>query len=98
MEREGFTLPQAEPQLATPDRTTVNINGQDYVVKGEAPEYIQMLAAYVDKRMRQVNQKFPHYPPVKVAVLTAMNIAEELYKVQQDYETLVKLIQEEKRG
>jgi cell division protein ZapA len=48
--------------------------------------------------MRQVNQKFPHYPPVKVAVLTAMNIADELYKVQQDYETLVKLIQEEKRG
>jgi len=91
-------LLQAEKPLAAPDRTTVNINGQEYVVKGEAPEYIQMLASYVDKKMRQVNQKFPHYPPVKVAVLAALNIADELYKVQQDYETLVKLIQEEKRG
>ncbi|BCV22006.1 cell division protein ZapA [Moorella sp. Hama-1] len=91
-------MPQAEGELTTPDRTTVNINGQDYVVKGEAPEYIQMLAAYVDKRMRQVSQRFPNYPPVKVAVLAALNITDELYKVQQDYETLVKLIQEEKRG
>ena len=91
-------MPQAERQTTSPDRTTVNINGQDYVVKGEAPEYIQMLAAYVDKRMRQVGQKFPNYPPVKVAVLAALNITDELYKVQQDYETLVKLIQEEKRG
>lgn len=91
-------MPQAAGQVAVPDRTTVNIYGQDYVVKGEAPEYIQMLAAYVDKRMRQVNHKFPHYPPVKVAVLAALNIADELYKVQQDYDTLVKLIQEEKRG
>ncbi|QGP90847.1 Cell division protein ZapA [Neomoorella glycerini] len=91
-------MPQAERQIPVQDRTTVNINGQDYIVKGEAPEYIQMLASYVDKKMRQVSQKFPHYPPVKVAVLAALNIADELYKVQQDYDTLVKLIQEEKRG
>ncbi|WP_258360013.1 cell division protein ZapA [Moorella sulfitireducens] len=89
---------QAEKVNAATGRTTVNINGQEYVVKGEEPEYIQMLASYVDKKMRQVSHKFPHYPPVKVAVLAALNIADELYKVQQDYETLVKLIQEEKRG
>lgn len=91
-------MPPAERKISTPERTTVNINGIDYVVKGEAPEYIRTLASYVDKKMRQVNQKFPQLPPQKLAVLTALNIADELYKVQQDYDTLVKLIQEEKRG
>jgi len=91
-------LPQLEKEKDNRRRTTVNINGLDYVVKGEAPEYIEMLASYVDNKMRQANQKFPHFSQEKIAVLTALNIADELHKVQQDYDTLVKLIQEERRG
>ncbi|MDN5348104.1 MAG: cell division protein ZapA [Clostridia bacterium] len=80
-------------------KVTVTILGQEYVVKGgESPEYVQMLAAYVDKKMRQIGQKYPHFPPVKIAILAALNIADELNKVQQDYATLVKLIQEERRA
>lgn len=80
-------------------KVTVTICGQDYIVKGgETPEYMEMLAAYVDKKMRQISDKYPHFPPVKVAVLAALNIADELNKVQQDYATLVKLIQEERRA
>lgn len=85
-------------KASSEDRTTVIINGQEYIVKGERSEYIKELAAYVDNKMRQVGQRFPNFPPSKLAVLTALNIADELYKVQQDYDTLVKLIQEEKRG
>lgn len=91
-------MPQVDKQTFTPRHTTVNINGLDYVVRGESPEYIRVLAAYVDKKMRQVGEKFPQLPPHKLTVLTALNIADELHKVQQDYDTLVKLIQEEKRG
>jgi cell division protein ZapA len=91
-------LPQLEKEAYTPGRTTVIINGSEYAVKGETPEYIRILATYVDKKMQQVGQKFPHLPEQKLAVLTALNIADELHKVQQDYDTLVKLIQEEKRA
>ncbi len=91
-------MPQAEKQTSTSGHTTVNINGLDYVIKGGSPEYIRVLAAYVDKKMRQTGDKFPHLPPHKLTVLTALNIADELHKIQQDYDTLVKLIQEEKRG
>lgn len=91
-------MSQAEKLSAAPEKTTVNIYGNDYVVKGEAPEYIKILAAYVDKKMRQAGQKFPHLHPEKLAILTALNIADEMHKIQQDYETLIKLIQEEKSG
>lgn len=91
-------MPQREKEELNSGRTVVVINGCEYAVKGEAPEYIRELAAYVDKKMRQVGQRFPHLTEQKLAVLTALNIADELHKVQQDYDTLVKLIQEEKRA
>ena len=79
-------------------KTTIHIFGQDYVVKGnESEEYISMLADYVDKKMGQISENASALPPVKVAVLTALNIADELSKLQEDYDSLVKLIDEEKR-
>ncbi|GFN23161.1 cell division protein ZapA [Thermanaeromonas sp. C210] len=81
------------------NRTTVTIFDHEYVLKGtETPEYMRALAAYVDRKMRQVGEKNPHYPPVKIAVLAALNIADELNKIRQDYETLIRLIQEERKG
>lgn len=81
------------------NRIPVTIFDQEYILKGaEPPEYLQALAAYVDRKMRQISERCPHYPPVKVAVLAALNIADELNKIQQDYETLIKLIQEERKA
>ncbi|MGI9950970.1 cell division protein ZapA [Moorellaceae bacterium AZ2] len=81
------------------NRATVTIFDQEYILKGtETPEYMRALAAYVDRKMRQISQKSPHYPPVKIAVLAALNIADELNKIRQDYETLIRLIQEERKG
>ncbi|MGB9858639.1 MAG: cell division protein ZapA [Moorellaceae bacterium] len=81
------------------NRAEVTIFDQEYVLKGtETPEYMRSLAAYVDRKMRQIGQKCPHYPPIKIAVLAALNIADELNKVRQEYETLIRLIQEERKG
>lgn len=78
-------------------RVTVKIFGEDYVVKGPVTrEYIEMLAAYVDKRMRQISQRNLQLSQAKVAVLTALNLADELVKLQEDYDGLIKLIEEEK--
>ncbi len=73
------------------NKVTVAIFNEDYVVKGEEePEYIQMLASYVDRRMRMIFQRNPNLSSTKVAVLTALNLADELNKLQEDYDELVR--------
>ncbi|MDH7578407.1 MAG: cell division protein ZapA [Bacillota bacterium] len=87
-----------EPELNDEkSRVTVKIYGEEYVIKGYAqPEYIEGIAAYVDKKMRLIGQKNPHLAVSKVAVLAALNIADELTKLQEDYDSLVRLLEEEK--
>lgn len=78
-------------------KVTVKIYGEEYVIKGFAgAEYIEGIAAYVDKKMRLIGNKNPHLSLSKVAVLAALNIADELSKLQEDYDSLVKLLEEEK--
>jgi len=81
------------------NRVTVEIFSQEYIVKGnENAEYIEMLAAYVDRRMRMIEQRNHSLSITKVAVLTALNLADELNKLQEDYDDLVKALEEEKRN
>ncbi|MGI5922272.1 MAG: cell division protein ZapA [Syntrophomonadaceae bacterium] len=80
-------------------KVTVSIFNEEYIVKGdENPEYIQMLAAYIDRRMRMIQQRNPNLTNTKIAVLTAINLADELNKLQEDYDQLVKALEEEKRN
>lgn len=80
-------------------RAAVNIYGEEYVMRGEAtPEYMKMLAKYIDKKMKQIAIRQPLLPISKIAVLTAVNIADELSKLQEDYDTLVKLMDEKKKA
>ena len=69
---------------------TVQIHGQAYVLKGEAEEdYLRRVAEYVDQQMQAVSHKMKTSTPTKVAVLTAINIAHQLFQAEQ------KLAQEE---
>jgi cell division protein ZapA len=58
----------------------VEIYGSIYKVRGDDPEHIQELAALVDGKMRQVAQHVRVVDATKVAVLAALNLAEELAK------------------
>ena len=49
-----------------------------------------MLASYVDRRMKMIQGRNPNLSPVKVAVLVSLNLADELNKLQEDYDELVK--------
>lgn len=81
------------------NRVTVRIFNEEYVVKGEEnPEYIEMLASFVDRRMKMIQQRNPNLSSTKVAVLTALNLADELNKLQEDYDELVKNLEEEKKS
>ncbi len=81
------------------NRVEVEIFGEGYVLKGaEPPEYLQMLAQYVNKRMRQVVTRNPRLTTAKAAILTALNIADELMKLQKEYDQLLRSrLEEEKK-
>jgi len=59
----------------------VQIFGHTYTIRGEADqEYIIGVAAYVDRKMREVTEKLPVASLSKVAILASLNIADELFK------------------
>ncbi len=69
----------------------VVILGQRYRVKGDyPPEYIQELAEFVDSRLKEVREKSPQITPLKAAVLTALNIADELKRTKREFEAVSK--------
>ncbi len=62
----------------------VNIFGTEYPVRGSTdPEYIRRVAQYVDQKMREVDQVAAGRPVVKVAILAALNIADELFRERE---------------
>src|SRR6202521_2315418 len=64
----------------------VEIFDQAYNLRGSDPEYILKLAEYVDSKMRAVAQATNTIDTVRLAVLAALNIADEyhLLKKRQD--------------
>lgn len=79
-------------------KVMVEIFGEEYTIKGaEDPEYIQLLADKVDRKMRDLYQKSPNLGVSKLAILTAINLEDELSKLQEDFDQLVHLLEEKKR-
>lgn len=81
----------------------VNIFGTDYPVRGTTdPEYILRVARYVDRKMREVDEAAAGRPVLKVAILAALNITDELFREREskerpirDYEERVQRLSEE---
>lgn len=75
--------------------TEVYILGQKYTIKGDAPEeYIRELAAFVDKKLKEVYTASPNITPVKATILVALDIADELYKLRSEQDELARHIEE----
>ncbi len=69
------------------NQVNVKIFGQEFTIKGEdSPEYVEELAEFVDKKMREVASASSVITSHKVAILTAINIADELFRLQKEKE------------
>ena len=65
----------------------VNIYGTEYPIKGTTNvEYIKQVADYVDSKMKEVNQSVAVVSTLKVAILAALNITDELFKEKRKSE------------
>jgi cell division protein ZapA len=77
------------------NRVKVQIHGATYTLRGtESPEYLKAVAATVDSVMKNIAAQNPSLDQLKVAVLTALNLADELEKVKREYEELMDLLEE----
>ena len=72
----------------------VEIFGQVFrVAAGDAaPAYIQRLASYVDEKMRAIASATKTMPLNRMAILTALNIADDLFKLRDSYEQSARLV------
>jgi len=67
-----------------PNTQSVTIFGSEYKIRGADPDYIQVVAPYVDGKMRELEQRLPAGTPAKLAILTSLNIADELFREREE--------------
>jgi len=88
------TLTQSAPQQTQPQgqavsqSVAVEIYDQIYNLRGIDPAYIEQLARVVDAKMRAVSSHGNTVDSLRVAVLAALNIADELETLRQRHESL----------
>ncbi|WP_139491621.1 cell division protein ZapA [Brevibacillus dissolubilis] len=80
------------------NRLTVEIYGQQYRLTGKAStSHMRMVAGYVDDKMREIAQGNLRLDTAKIAVLACVNMADEHFRLRQEYEELLRLLQEDAR-
>jgi cell division protein ZapA len=59
----------------------ISIQGQQYPIRTSLPpEYVLQLAMFVDEKMRAAAESTPSGDSLRLAVLAALNIADELFR------------------
>jgi cell division protein ZapA len=66
----------------------VEIFDQTYNLRGTDAEYITRLAEYVDAKIRTIAQQTATVDSVRLAVLAAINIADELHIVKRQHDSV----------
>ncbi len=74
-----------QPQVQDVSNSSVRVEifDQGYNLRGTDPEYILKLAAYVDNKMRAVAEQTHTVDSARLAVLAALNIADEYHLLKK---------------
>ncbi len=79
----------ANPREVGTQTVEVRIYGQVYNIRGDGNSaYISELAAYVDRKMREIMSTTHTVDSLRVAILSALNIADELFQANRRIEQL----------
>src|SRR6266446_111561 len=70
---------------AVSNSVRVEIYDQSYNLRGTDPDYIFKLAEYVDLKMRTVTEQTQTVDSLRLAVLAALNIADEYHLLKRTY-------------
>ena len=75
---------------------SVNIYGQEYVLKSTADDkYIHKIANYVNSKMKEIESSGldANSQQLKIAVLSAMNIADELFQSKNKNDKIISTVE-----
>lgn len=76
-------------------RVTVHVAGQTVHLCGQEDEtYIKSVAAYVDEKVDELQRAHPALSTSTCVMLSALNMADELFKLRQQYAELDRRIDE----
>ncbi len=68
--------------------TEISIMGQKFSIRSESnDDYVQEVAGFVDGRINEVMSSTKSVASLNVAILAAMNIADEYFKFRRDRES-----------
>ena len=63
----------------------VEIYGQRYAIRSELdPQYIAELSAFLDEKMRAAARELASTDPLRIAVVAALNVSDELFRSRAD--------------
>ena len=76
-------------------KVRIEICGRSYTVGSEeGEEHIVRLADYVDRKMREISELTSTISSLDIAVLTALNIADEMFKLREQAQVRSSLAEE----
>ena len=87
-ETETRTAGDSSATPASTETVSVEIYDQIYNLRGTDAGYIEQLASVVDAKMRAVSASGSTVDSLRVAVLAALNIADELVTLRERFDTL----------
>ena len=71
--------------MAEPRRVDVEILGQRYAIRSDAPpDYVRQLVSYVERRVKEIRGDAPGQDPTKILVLTALDIEPVIVPMEAD--------------
>lgn len=79
---------------------SVSLLGQTYQLRSDqSPEHLVEVAGYLDQKLKHISKGFPQMANEKIAILTALNIASELFaerimvkELHKDFDAEIKQI------
>lgn len=82
---------------STQETTSVRVQifGEEHIIRGQASqEYIEGIALLVNARLEEIHQSNPMLPRHQVAILVAINLANELERLKEEHKELLALLEE----
>lgn len=73
----------------------VKIFGSEYPLRSEDEEFTQRVATYVDQMIERIHEKIPDQPPLTIAVLTALNVTEDMMKDREKSHIILQNVNDE---
>ena len=85
------------PDRMTTDRKSIRVKifGSEYPLRGESEEFTRKIASHVDDMINTIHNKIPEQPTLTVAVLSALNVTEDLFKERERTKSVTALVEGE---